>query len=282
MYKIKDEVIKLENGTINEGLIAIASGKGGVGKSTITVNLAITLAEAGKRVGILDADIHGFSIPRIIGLKDETKVRDEKIIMPPESFGIKVISMGSFVGERNPVVWRAPLLSGTLQQFMQDVEWGALDYLLLDLPPGTGDMALDIMQKLPHAEILVVTTPQPTAVNVAGRIGKVAERLDIDILGVIENMSYFQCSDCGNKEYIFGQGGGIELAEELNTDLLGQLPLDPIARQGSDAGLPIVKDKPELEISNVYKDISNKIISRNSKFDPDKKPIALQNGPACH
>ena len=282
MYKVEEGKIQLENGSISEGLIAIASGKGGVGKSTVTVNLAISLAKAGKKVGILDADIYGFSIPRIIGLKDEAKTKDNKTIIPPKSFNIKVISMGSFVDEKNPVVWRAPLLSGALQQFMQDVEWGELDYLLLDLPPGTGDMALDIMQNLPHAEVLVVTTPQPTAVHVAGRIGKVAEKLDVDVLGVIENMSYFRCDDCGHKEYIFGQGGGKDLAKELNTDLLGQLPLDPIARQASDDGLPIVEAKKELEITKVYKKISETITAKNSEFDPNKKPISLQNGPTCH
>ncbi len=282
MYKLEDGIIKLENGVIKEGLIAVASGKGGVGKSTVTVNLAIALAEMGKSVGILDADVHGFSIPRIIGLKDSVKVKDKKLIIPPVVNNIKVISMGSFTSEKSPVVWRAPLLSGALQQFLQEVEWGELDYLLLDLPPGTGDMALDIMQKLPHAELLVITTPQTTAVNVAGRIGKVAEGLDIDIIGIIENMSYYQCSDCGNKEFIFGQGGGQKLAEELNTVLLGQLPLDINTRQGSDQGLPIVKEDPEAEISQRYREISGKIDSREHKFDPNKKPLALSDGLACH
>ncbi|HLV09591.1 MAG TPA: P-loop NTPase, partial [Halanaerobiales bacterium] len=147
MYQVRDNKLILKHGSIEEGLIAVASGKGGVGKSTVTVNLAVSLIEMGKKVGIIDADIHGFSIPRLLGLKEAPKTRNEKEILPPEARGIKVISMGSFVEEGNPVIWRAPLLMGALQQFMQDVHWGELDYLLLDLPPGTGDMALNIMQK---------------------------------------------------------------------------------------------------------------------------------------
>ncbi|MDI3547338.1 MAG: ATP-binding protein involved in chromosome partitioning [Halanaerobiales bacterium] len=279
MYEVQDGKLKLEHGSISEGLIAVASGKGGVGKSTVTVNLALALSKLGKEVGIIDADIHGFSIPRLLGLKDQPRAYNENEIIPPEEKGIKVMSMGSFVEEENPVIWRAPLLLGALQQFMQDVHWGELDYLLLDLPPGTGDMALNIMQKLPHAEILVVTTPQITATNVAGRIGKLAEKMDTGLVGVIENMSYYQCSDCGHKDYIFGQGGGKKLAEELKTELLGELPLVPEVRVGGDEGKPIIITDPDSEITKKYFDIAEKISARENEFNPELKPIFLKGGP---
>lgn len=279
MYEVQDGKLKLEHGSISEGLIAVASGKGGVGKSTVTVNLALALSKLGKEVGIIDADIHGFSIPRLLGLKDQPRAYNENEIIPPEEKGIKVMSMGSFVEEENPVIWRAPLLLGALQQFMQDVHWGELDYLLLDLPPGTGDMALNIMQKLPHAEILVVTTPQITATNVAGRIGKLAEKMAIGLVGVIENMSYYQCPDCGHKYYIFGQGGGKKLAEELKTELLGELPLVPEVRVGGDEGKPITITDPDSEITKKYFDIAEKISARENEFNPELKPIFLKGGP---
>src|SRR6056297_1008144 len=224
---------------INKGIIAVASGKGGVGKSTVTVNLATALAELGYKVGIIDADVRGFSVPRIIGITEKPKAVDEKEIIPPEAHGIKVISMGSFVSENSPVIWRAPLLGGALEQFFKDVHWGELDYLLLDLPPGTGDMPLNIMQKVPHADILVVTTPQVTATKVAGRIGKMAEKMEREVLGVIENMSYYQCSECGHRDYIFGEDGGKNLADFMGTELLGQLPLISEVRERSDSGRPI-------------------------------------------
>lgn len=273
MYEVKEKKLILKQGTVNEGLIAVASGKGGVGKSTVTVNLATALVKKGKKVGIIDADIHGFSVPRILGLGEQVMARSEKEIIPPAREGIKVMSMGSFVEEDNPVVWRAPLLLGILQQFMEDVVWGELDYLLFDLPPGTGDMALNIMQKLPHASLLVVTTPQQTAASVAGRIAILAEKLNIQLLGIIENMSYFQCSDCGKKEYIFGQGGGKELAERLRTQLLAELPLLPLVRQSSDQGQPILYTEPESEIAQKYLEIAEKVIGKAKGFDPSIKPV---------
>jgi ATP-binding protein involved in chromosome partitioning len=268
MYKVEDGRLKLEHGSINEGLIAVASGKGGVGKSTVTVNLAVILAELGKKVGIIDADIHGFSVPRLLGLKELPKSKNEKEIIPPEEKGIKVMSMGSFVNEDNPVIWRGPLLFKALQQFMKDVHWGDLDYLLLDLPPGTGDMPLNIMQKLPHSEILIVTTPQIVAINVAGRIGRMAEKLNAGLLGIIENMSYYQCPECGHRENIFGQGGGRKLAKELKTEFLGELPLVSAVRVGGDEGKPIIDLDPDLEIIQLYRQIVDKIIVRDHQFTP--------------
>jgi len=276
MYEVKDNKLKLNHGTISEGLIAVASGKGGVGKSTVTVNIATALVKKGKRVGIIDADIHGFSVPRILGLTEQPRAKSEKDIFPPEKEGIKVMSMGSFVEEDKAVIWRAPLLLGALQQFMEDVHWGELDYLLLDLPPGTGDMPLNIMQNLPHLSMLLVTTPQLTATSVAGRVGKLAEQLDIDVLGIIENMSYFQCSDCGSKEYIFGKGGGRELADKLGLDLLAELPLLPKLRESSDQGDPLLFSDPENPIAQSYLEIADNIITKKKEFNPDIKPISLK------
>lgn len=280
MYEVKDGMIKLEHGSISEGIIAIASGKGGVGKSTVTANLAVALKNKGKNVGILDADVHGFSIPRIIGIEQEVKVEQStELIHPAEKMGVKVISMGSFVHEQNPVIWRAPLLLGALQQFFKDVMWGDLDYLLLDLPPGTGDMSLNIMQKLPHARTLIVTTPQVTATNVAGRVGHMAEKMDSEILGIIENMAYYECSNCGNKEYIFGKGGGQKLADLLEVDLLGQLPLVKDIREGGDQGNPVVDDSQEDNVSKEFISIAEKIIDKKIEFDASKEPMYLEGGP---
>ncbi|MDN5707860.1 MAG: P-loop NTPase [Planococcus sp. (in: firmicutes)] len=204
--------------------ISIASGKGGVGKSTVSVNLAIALARAGKKVGIVDADIYGFSVPDMMGIDKAPVVRGDTII-PVERFGVKVISMGFFVEDNMPVVWRGPMLGKVLDQFFRDVEWGDLDYLLLDLPPGTGDVALDIHQMLPASKEIVVTTPHPTAAFVAARAGAMALQTNHEVLGVVENMSWFESQGSGKKEYIFGKGGGAKLAEELQAPLLGQIPL---------------------------------------------------------
>jgi len=263
-YSVEDGWFKLEHGLVNEGLIAIASGKGGVGKSTVTVNLALALVKLGKRVGIIDADIYGFSIPRIIGLTQKPRAYNQKEIIPPEVSGVKVMSAGSMIEEDQAIIWRAPLLLGILEQFMKDVHWGELDYLLFDLPPGTGDMPLNIMQQVSDAEILIVTTPQISATKVACRVGEMAKQLDSNILGIIENMSYYQCSDCKKKKYIFGQGGGQSMAKELKTELLIQLPLITNIREGSDQGKPVVLAKPEAEVSNKLFSLAEQIIAKGS------------------
>lgn len=214
----------LMGGNSNTKFIAVASGKGGVGKSTVTVNLAVALSRLGKKVGVIDADIYGFSVPDMMGIENRPVVRGKKII-PVERFGVQVISMGFFVEDNSPIIWRGPMLGKMLNSFFSEVEWGDLDYLLLDLPPGTGDIAMDVHELLPTCKEIIVTTPHPTAAFVAARAGQMALKTNHEILGVVENMAYFESKLTGEKEYVFGQGGGQKLAEVLKTKVLGQLPL---------------------------------------------------------
>lgn len=213
----------LMGGAKQPHFIAVSSGKGGVGKSTVTVNLAMALKRLGKKVGIIDADIYGFSVPDMMGIEHRPAVRGEKII-PVERFGIKVISMGFFVEDNSPIIWRGPMLGKMINSFFQEVEWGDLDYLLLDLPPGTGDVAMDVHELLPTCKEVIVTTPHPTAAFVAARAGQMALKTNHEILGVVENMAYYE-SKSGEKEYVFGRGGGQKLSEVLGTKVLGRLPL---------------------------------------------------------
>lgn len=207
--------------------IAVTSGKGGVGKSTVTVNLALALSRKGKKVGIMDCDVYGFSIPAMLNVTEEPKSLGEKRIRPPENNGIKVMSMGFFVSSNQPVIWRAPLVGRILTQFFRDVEWGELDYLLLDLPPGTGDVALDLHQMLPASREIIVTTPQKVASEVAIRAGEMAKKTHHEIIGVVENMAYFNCPHCSGATYIFGRGGADTLASHLGVKILGRIPLAP-------------------------------------------------------
>ncbi|MEX0983567.1 MAG: Mrp/NBP35 family ATP-binding protein [Actinomycetota bacterium] len=229
-------------------IVAVASGKGGVGKSSVTVNLACSLVADGATVGILDADVWGFSIPRMLGAAGKP-VGFNDMIMPLEAYGVKVISMGHFVPEETPVIWRGPMLHKAIEQFLGDVYWGDLDFLLCDLPPGTGDVSISLASFLPGASMLVVTTPQDAARKVAERAGKMAERTNLRAIGVIENMSYFVCPHCGEREAIFGEGGGQEAATTLGVPLLAQIPLVPALRAGSDTGRPIVVTDPEAPAS---------------------------------
>ena len=225
-------------------VIAVASGKGGVGKSSVTVNLACALAADGYRVGILDADVWGFSVPRMMGVSGQP-VGFNEMILPLESHGVKVISMGFFVPEETPVIWRGPMLHKAIEQFLGDVYWGDLEFLLCDLPPGTGDVSISLASFLPGASMLVVTTPQEAARKVAERAGKMAERTKLRPIGVIENMSWFVCPHCGERERIFGEGGGQEAADTLGVPLLAQVPLVPDVRHGGDIGAPIVVTDPD-------------------------------------
>jgi ATP-binding protein involved in chromosome partitioning len=234
---------------------AVASGKGGVGKSSVTVNLAASLAASGHQVGVIDADIYGHSVPRMLGVTGRhQKVAD--MIMPLSGHGVKIASIGSIKADGNPpVAWRGPMLHRALQQFLVDFYWGDLDYLLLDLPPGTGDMAISVAQLLPNAEILVVTTPQLAAAEVAERAGSISQQTRQRVAGVIENMSYLTCSHCGERTDIFGSGGGEEVATRLSqltgapVPLLGQVPLDTRLREGGDNGMPLVLADPSAPAS---------------------------------
>ncbi|HEX7609326.1 MAG TPA: Mrp/NBP35 family ATP-binding protein [Solirubrobacteraceae bacterium] len=242
---------KLGRGSLPEGALAqvanvlcIGSGKGGVGKSTLTANIAAALAGEGKRVGILDADVWGYSIPRMYGLgATRPPVSAERKIIPLAAHGVKVMSIGFFVEEDAAVVWRGPMLHKALTQFLQDVEWGALDYLLVDLPPGTGDVSMTLAQLLPQAQFLIVTTPQPTAQKVARRAAQMANKVSLEIAGVIENMSSFT-TPSGERFTIFGEGGGNDLAEELDVPLLGRVPLTMPLREHADSGVPLVIESP--------------------------------------
>ncbi|MDQ0156957.1 Mrp/NBP35 family ATP-binding protein [Robertmurraya andreesenii] len=239
--------------------VAIASGKGGVGKSTVSVNLAVSLARLGKKVGLVDADIYGFSVPDMMGITKRPAVRGEKII-PVERFGVQVISMGFFVEDNAPIIWRGPMLGKMLNSFFNEVEWGDLDYLLLDLPPGTGDVALDVHSMLPSCKELIVTTPHPTAAFVAARAGAMALKTEHEILGVVENMAYFESKLTGEKEYVFGQGGGEKLAEELNTEVLGQLPLGQPDWDDNDFAPSVYQEDHKL--GKIYLDIAKKVVEK--------------------
>ena len=231
-------------------VFAVASGKGGVGKSSVTVNLAVAMAAKGLRVGVVDADIYGFSIPRMLGV-EHRPTQVEQMIMPPSAHGVKVISIGMFTKDNTPVVWRGPMLHRALQQFLADVYWGDLDYLLMDLPPGTGDIAISVAQLVPTAEILVVTTPQLAAQEVAERAGSIALQTHQRIAGVVENMSWLPCPHCGDRIDVFGSGGGQAVASSLSrllgaeVPLLGQVPIDVRLREGGDNGRPLVLDAPD-------------------------------------
>lgn len=244
-------------------VFAVASGKGGVGKSSVTVNLACALAAQGLRVGIVDADVHGFSVPALMGITQQpTRVDD--MILPPVAYGVKVISIGMFVSGNKAVAWRGPMLHRALEQFLTDVYFGDLDVLFLDLPPGTGDIAISVAQLLPNAEILVVTTPQAAAADVAERAGTIATQTGQKLAGVVENMSFLEMPDGGRME-LFGSGGGRVLAERLSaavgTDvpLLGQIPLDIRLREGGDAGLPVVLAAPETPAAQALQSIAGKL-----------------------
>jgi len=246
---------------------AVASGKGGVGKSSVTVNLAAALAAAGQMVGVIDADIYGHSVPRMLGVTGRpTPV--ENMIMPPSAHGVKVISIGMFTKGNTPVVWRGPMLHRALQQFLADTYWGDLDVLLLDLPPGTGDVAISVAQMLPGAELLIVTTPQLAAAEVAERAGAIASQTHQRVTGVIENMSYLVCDHCGEQSYVFGSGGGETVASALSrlsgttVPLLGQVPLDVRLREGGDSGLPLVLGVPDSPAALALRKIADEIASR--------------------
>ena len=253
-------------------VLAIASGKGGVGKSSITANLAVALAKQGHKVGVLDADIWGYSIPRMLGVQGQP-VPFGNMVVPLHGHGCKVISIGFFVDSERPVIWRGPMLHRALQQFLADVYWGELDFLLCDLPPGTGDVAISLAQMLPNADMIVVTTPQQAAQRVALRAGQVTAQTGMRVAGVIENMAVFIAPDTGTEYRIFGEGGGELLAKELDTELLGSIPIDARLREGADEGIPLVIRDPDAPASKVLEDIAHGLTTRKSSMIGRSLPL---------
>ena len=237
--------------------LLISSGKGGVGKSSVTVNLAVALASQGYSVGVVDADIYGYSVPRMLGADRDPVVIDQMLV-PPENHGVRCISIGYFVPDGQPVIWRGPMLHKALEQFLADVFWDDPDFLIIDMPPGTGDIALSLSQYLPRGEVYVVTTPQPAAQKVARLSAAMAEKVHLPVKGIIENMSWFTGDD-GKRYEIFGAGGGQELADELDVPLLGQLPLVSELRAGGDSGEPITVAHPDSEVAKAFQAIAHRI-----------------------
>ncbi len=247
-----------------KNIIAVASGKGGVGKSTVAVNLALALSSFGARVGMLDADIYGPSQPRMLGVKGQPKSADGNSLQPMISYQIQSMSIGYLIEEETPMIWRGPMVTQALEQLLRDTRWDDLDYLIIDLPPGTGDTQLTLAQKIPVSGAIIVTTPQDISLLDARKGLKMFEKVQVPVLGVVENMSIHICSNCGHEEHIFGDGGGVRLAEEQDVDFLGSLPLDKQIREDADNGKPTVVADPNCRISQIYKDIARRATAKLS------------------
>jgi ATP-binding protein involved in chromosome partitioning len=264
-----------------KNIIAVASGKGGVGKSTTSVNLALALAAEGASVGLLDADIYGPSQPQMLGISGRPESTDGKSMEPMEAHGIQAMSIGFLIDTDTPMVWRGPMVTGALEQLLRDTKWHDLDYLVIDLPPGTGDIQLTLAQKIPVTGAIIVTTPQDIALLDARKGLKMFEKVSIPILGIVENMSTHICSNCGHEEHIFGTGGGELMAKDYNIDLLGALPLDIDIRVQADSGKPTVIANPDSKVANIYKEIARKAAIKiaNSSLDHSGKfpNIVIQN-----
>ncbi|MFB6107070.1 MAG: Mrp/NBP35 family ATP-binding protein [Halobacteriaceae archaeon] len=240
-----------------QNVVAVASGKGGVGKSTVAVNLAAGLADRGARVGLFDADVYGPNVPRMVSADERPRATESETIIPPERYGMKLMSMAFMVGEDDPVIWRGPMVHKVLTQLVEDVEWGALDYLVVDLPPGTGDTQLTLLQTVPLTGAVIVTTPQQVAVDDAGKALEMFGRHDTNVLGVVENMSTFVCPDCGGEHDVFGAGGGEAFAAEADMPFLGTIPLDPSVRAAGDGGDPVVLG--EGDVAEAFQDTAGRV-----------------------
>ncbi len=248
-----------------KNVIAVASGKGGVGKSTTSVNVSLALADSGARVGLLDADIYGPNIPMMMGVKGKPEVQGEGGKIDPLSrFGIKLMSIGFFLDENNPVIWRGPMVHGAIQQFLRDVEWGELDYLVIDLPPGTGDAPLSLAQLVPMSGAVIVTTPQDVALQDVSKGMAMFRKLEVPLIGVVENMSYFICDHCQTKHEIFGQGGGEKIARHYGVPFLGKVPLQSQVRAGGDDGRPIMVTQPHSQVSDAFRAVAGAIAQQVS------------------
>jgi len=244
-------------------IIAIASGKGGVGKSTVCVSLAVALARTGARVGLLDTDIYGPSIPIMMGVKEQPELKEQKLI-PIIRYGVKLMSIGFLISEDTPLIWRGPMVMKAVEQLLMDVDWGELDYLMIDLPPGTGDVQLTLAQKVPMTGVVIVTTPQDVALLDVVRGISMFKKLNVPILGIIENMSFFQCPHCGERTEIFSHGGGEAASRKLEVPFLGEVPIDLKTRTGGDTGRPVVIDDPESGQSKIFMKIAEQMAARIS------------------
>jgi len=247
-----------------KNIIAVASGKGGVGKSTVSANLALALSVSGAKVGMLDADIYGPSQPRMLGVSGQPESADGQSLKPMMSYDVQSMSIGYLVEEETPMIWRGPMVTQALEQLLRDTKWSDLDYLIIDLPPGTGDTQLTLAQKIPVSGAVIVTTPQDISLLDARKGLKMFEKVQVPVLGVVENMSIHICSKCGHEEHIFGQGGGVSLAEEQDVDFLGSLPLDKQIREDADSGKPTVVANPDGRITQMYKDIARRATAKLS------------------
>jgi ATP-binding protein involved in chromosome partitioning len=264
-----------------KNIIAIASGKGGVGKSTTAVNLALALVAEGATVGILDADIYGPSQPRMLGISGQPESADGKSLEPMTNYGVQSMSIGYLIDEDTPMIWRGPMVTQALEQLLRDTKWSDVDYLIVDLPPGTGDIQLTLAQKVPVTGAVIVTTPQDIALLDARKGLKMFEKVEIPVLGVIENMSIHICSECGHAEHIFGSGGGERMAGESDVEMLGALPLDISIRIGTDEGKPTVVADPDGAVAKIYRDIARRVVAKLSKKTKDHSSafpnIVIQN-----
>jgi ATP-binding protein involved in chromosome partitioning len=258
-----------------KSVIAVGSGKGGVGKSTVSVGLALALAEAGAKVGLLDADVWGPNIPQMLGVDTPPRQGDKKII-PAESYGVKMISTAFFISEQTPVIWRGPMVGKMVQQLLSDVDWGELDYLVVDLPPGTGDASLTLAQVIPLSGLVLVATPQGVALADASKALAMFRQLNVPVLGIVENMSYFVCSNCDERHDIFGHGGAAGMAEQQSIDLLGEIPLDPSIRTGGDVGQPIMVSEPQSPQSAVFREIAGRVAAKVSVMTFENEAAAAR------
>jgi ATP-binding protein involved in chromosome partitioning len=264
-----------------KNIIAVASGKGGVGKSTTSVNIALALAAEGATVGILDADIYGPSQPRMLGISGQPESADGKSLEPMINYGIQSMSIGYLIEEDTPMIWRGPMVTQALEQLLKDTKWNDVDYLIIDLPPGTGDIQLTLAQKVPVTGAVIVTTPQDIALLDARKGLKMFEKVEVPVLGIVENMSIHICSECGHAEHIFGSGGGESMASDSDVDLLGALPLDMTIRVGTDEGKPTVVADPDGAVATIYRDIARRVAAKLSQQTKDHSAafpnIVIQN-----
>jgi ATP-binding protein involved in chromosome partitioning len=264
-----------------KNVIAVASGKGGVGKSTTAVNLALALAAEGATVGILDADIYGPSQPRMLGISGQPDSKDGKSLEPMEGHGLQAMSIGFLIDDETPMIWRGPMVTQALEQLLNDTQWRGLDYLVVDLPPGTGDVQLTLAQKIPVSGAVIVTTPQDIALLDARKGLKMFEKVEVPVLGIVENMSIHICSECGHEEPIFGSGGGEKMAAEYSVDLLGALPLDMSIRKQADGGVPTVVAEPDSRLAQIYGEIARKtaakLAAKSKDYSAKFPKIVIQN-----